>query len=356
MNLSLELPKNLIINSAGSHLYKIGLSLFPFGSQRRYKYHNPLFIFVLNTTLIIKWIISSLITDDQYDIHLLIGDYFYFMDVNARHHLNLAAIFYGLTSLVSYVLHFYYYKRDIKPTYLRPFEMMAGMVSPQDIGLKDGKCIIELLNRSRSLFRFSKILSKLFAMCSVIFTSEILFSQQSIFQLLFLSIPWQILLGMFVYFAANDIIYQIVYFYIICQYLKIKIKSFNKSLLNVINSKKRCNIKYMIQTLHEILSEIMEFNNNFWSMFLSLFTVIIITVTNMILYFVLFSKTILIYKIGLFLQFIELKLVFFVLLLSSSSVYSENFKTYKVLNKLYIHQINVKMRVSLRFKVTIYCL
>jgi len=34
------LPKEVIITSAGSHLYRIGLSLFPNGSVKRDQFHN----------------------------------------------------------------------------------------------------------------------------------------------------------------------------------------------------------------------------------------------------------------------------------------------------------------------------
>jgi len=40
------LPEGVIINSARSHLYRIGLSLFPSGCVKRDRFHNLLFIFI----------------------------------------------------------------------------------------------------------------------------------------------------------------------------------------------------------------------------------------------------------------------------------------------------------------------
>ncbi len=39
------LPSVIAIKCAENHLYRIGLSLFPVGSQKRKKFHNPFFIF-----------------------------------------------------------------------------------------------------------------------------------------------------------------------------------------------------------------------------------------------------------------------------------------------------------------------
>jgi hypothetical protein len=38
------LPSVIVINSAENHLYRIGLSLFSFGSQTRNRFHNRFFI------------------------------------------------------------------------------------------------------------------------------------------------------------------------------------------------------------------------------------------------------------------------------------------------------------------------
>jgi hypothetical protein len=40
-----KLLPNGIIDSAGSHLYGIDLSLFPYNLTERSKFHNPLFVF-----------------------------------------------------------------------------------------------------------------------------------------------------------------------------------------------------------------------------------------------------------------------------------------------------------------------
>ena len=38
------LPEVIAIKSAENHLYRIGLSLFSFGSQKKNRFHNPFFV------------------------------------------------------------------------------------------------------------------------------------------------------------------------------------------------------------------------------------------------------------------------------------------------------------------------
>ena len=52
------LPLHLVIKSAGSDLYRIGLSLFLFGSQKRKKYCNPCITIFINIMFILKCVLS----------------------------------------------------------------------------------------------------------------------------------------------------------------------------------------------------------------------------------------------------------------------------------------------------------
>ena len=90
ININHVLPLHLVIKSAGSDFYRIGLSLFPFGSQKRNKYHNPCLLMLIHTIFWLKFILSSLIGNDNYKFFLYSGDFPYFWDSNSRHHMNSA--------------------------------------------------------------------------------------------------------------------------------------------------------------------------------------------------------------------------------------------------------------------------
>src|ERR1700759_1504468 len=84
------LPNDIVIDYAANNFYRIGLSHFSNGLSERYKYHNPLFIFIVNLQQIIRCIMTLLSKDEDKNWILLIGDFSYFL--NARIHTNISMI------------------------------------------------------------------------------------------------------------------------------------------------------------------------------------------------------------------------------------------------------------------------
>ncbi len=66
------LPSSIAIKCAENHLYRIGLSLFSFGSQKRNRFHNPFFISFIISAQMLKFIIAILMKEDKYRLDLLI--------------------------------------------------------------------------------------------------------------------------------------------------------------------------------------------------------------------------------------------------------------------------------------------
>ena len=180
-------------------------------------------------------------------------------------------------------MHFWYYKKDIKPSYLKPFEMMSCLVSPKSIGLTDSEDVYKLIKTSKTLHVISKICIIIYYVIGIILYSNLLFVKQSLIQLLFITIPWIISYGFWCYFLANFIVYQNSYFFIICYYLKIKIKSFNKEISTVMKSRKgktRIQFLSIIRSFNSIHNEIKEFNENYWSEYLFVLISTIMTLIN----------------------------------------------------------------------------
>jgi hypothetical protein len=146
------LPSVIAIKSAESHLYRIGLSLFPSGSQTRNRYHNPFFVSFIICVSIIKCLIVILMKEDKYRL-LLIGDFAHFL--NARYFMNTCLILWGILALISQLLHYWKYYKNESPSYLKPFEMISGLVSPKSIGLINKEDINQLLNKSKLMFKVS---------------------------------------------------------------------------------------------------------------------------------------------------------------------------------------------------------
>ncbi len=348
------LPPNMILRSAGSHFYRIGLSLFPFGSERRKKLFNPYFITFIISFSILKSMLSLLIPEgDNYNnYHILFGDWIYFM--KARLHITFTETIFGLIALVSQLLNFWYYKNNIKSSYLKPFEMMTGLVSPQSIGLSNREDIEKLLKRSRILFFISRIVTKTapFTGISPCFIPFALNSFKFYYYLAF--IPWVLLFALFIYFSSNFIVYQIIYFYLICYYLKIKLINENSRIKNIIYSRSRINnsrIKLILNSLNAIHSEIDEFNSNYWNKFLFWILILDIIIIDFTIYSVLFGRlNIFLNLVGLYIVLTFISLLVFLLNIASSVSYEAN-NSYKLLIKLFALNEKLIITKTIRIKV-----
>ncbi len=73
------LPSVIAMKGAENHSYRMGLSLFSFGSQKRNRFHNPFFISFIISAQMLKSITAILMKEDKYRL-LLIGDFDYFLN------------------------------------------------------------------------------------------------------------------------------------------------------------------------------------------------------------------------------------------------------------------------------------
>ncbi len=64
-NPSVILPMDLVITPAGTHLYLMGLSLYPKCSELSPKLHNPLLIFKVNSIVALRSCVSLLLSEDN---------------------------------------------------------------------------------------------------------------------------------------------------------------------------------------------------------------------------------------------------------------------------------------------------
>jgi hypothetical protein len=95
------LPPVIVIKSVENHLYRIGLSLFSSGSQKRNGFHNPFFISFIICVRMLKSITAILMKEDTYR-PLLIEDFTYFL--NARYFFNTTAVLFASLAIFSQLL------------------------------------------------------------------------------------------------------------------------------------------------------------------------------------------------------------------------------------------------------------
>src|SRR6195952_137217 len=144
------LPPELIIESVDDILYRIGLS---FDSLRdppkRSQFNNPFIVFITLFAILSEKLITLTVNEENDWILKVIGDLGYLIGV--RIYINIAFILTSILGLTSQWIYYYNYRNGIKPTFLRVFQMMSGLVSPKSLGLTDEQQIRKLCDKTKTL-------------------------------------------------------------------------------------------------------------------------------------------------------------------------------------------------------------
>jgi len=351
-NVESLLPPNIRLKSAANHFYRTGLSLFTFVSEKRNRFHNPIFVTITILVQILKSIAAILMKEEKYSL-LLIGDFAYF--IKSKNFINLGVILWGSLALVSQLIHYWKYYKNQSPSYLKPFEMMSGLVSPKSIGLTDKEDINKLLKRSKMIIKFSKFL--IFSTCFTSICVYIPLFMNCTIELFPVETLWVLFFTLFTYFSNNFNIYQMIYFYIICYYLKIKLRNANNYVRKIFGRKmkvNRLNIKNILHTINAIHREINEYNTDYWSIYLMIVIMLIIIGMDIVLFHAIFGKIGLLFKVSLFYGSCFAFMLVMVLINTASSVSFESNKSYKLLNKLFLSRNISKISLTIRIKVWIH--
>src|SRR5882724_5555029 len=145
-NPSHPIDESLIIPFADKYLYKIGLSLTKHDSNDKRKWiYNPILIFITFIIFISFKIITLFANEENEYIFIVLGDFGYFL--NIRIHFNCLFILVSPLLFGSQILYYYNHKNGIKPTFLKLFEMIAGLVTPLSIGFTNQTEKISFIKR-----------------------------------------------------------------------------------------------------------------------------------------------------------------------------------------------------------------
>jgi hypothetical protein len=174
----------------------------------------------------------------------------------------------------------------------------------------------------------------------------------SSFELYLIQIFWILLFTAYNYFCATINFSQMTYFYIICLYLKLKLRNANNSIRKSFEKKYKMNnyrMKNILKSLNSIISEINAYNYAFWSKYLMVVLIIVIIALDLLLFQSIFGKMNFFLKIILFYGSCSIFSFLMVLINTASSLSFEANKSYKLLNKLFItdnKQISIRMRIK----------
>jgi hypothetical protein len=233
--------------------------------------------------------------------------------------------------------------------------MISGLVSPKSIGFTNREDINQLLKKFNLMFKFSKlmIIRLGFAGFRV---SLMPFIINSTFPLIFFEIFWALFYGSYVYFTSNITLSQMTYFFIICLYLKLKLRNANNNIRKYFEKKYKMTyhkMKNILISLDSIVSEINTYNNDLWSKYLMIVLILVILVVDLVFFEVFFKKK---KKMNFFFKMILFYcsstafLILIIVINTASSASFEANKSYKQLNKLFTVD-NKQLSIRIRIKV-----
>ncbi len=342
------LPPNIILNYE-NHLFEIGLNLISSGTKKRNVFKNPLLIFSLNVVIVIKCIISLLLKEENENLLIINGDFTHILHV--RIHVNICIICFFLLCLISQLLYFYNYKNGIKPTYLKVFDMMSGLVSPKSIGLTNKQEIYGMIRTTKFLFRiFEWNNNKVIPIIALSLNFLPFAMNCSTLDTIVFGIPNSVLFAFCAHNACNINIFQVVYFYLICYYIKIKFEESN----DFVRQKKINNENFLrfVCDLDAKYSELNEYDSNFWSKYLLSIWLIFGALVNFAFYVFLFADLNIMYKLIAGYGSALLILIFIFIISTASSVNYEANKIYKPLNHIMANQSFKRLSLTKKVKVS----
>ena len=222
------LSKELRISSAGKHFYRYGLSLYPNGCTNRSKLFHPILVFTISLAYFIRCLISiywTQLPDKPFKYYLFIGDFAFF--INLSFHLNIAFMLEYFIIIFTQILSYYNYVLDIRPNYMRVFDMMSAVITPKAIGLTDETIIRDILKRSRIAFNCWEIIFKISIIICFLFPLFAFYTRVSLLDMLLIGLPHSLIFDINCSHIYNTLVIQITYFYLIAYYLRLKQKSVN---------------------------------------------------------------------------------------------------------------------------------
>ena len=142
------LPPELTVDSIDDILYSIGLSHESVRDRpKRSTIHNPILIFVVVFTQLITKIMTYF-NDDEWTL-LLLADFGHYLGI--KYTISNDLIIVSSITIFMQSVYFYNYKRKIKPTFVRVFQVMSGSVTPCSVGLTRERQVMALLRIAKWL-------------------------------------------------------------------------------------------------------------------------------------------------------------------------------------------------------------
>ena len=209
-----------------------------------------------------------------------------------KFHFNVFLI--GLKSLVitSQLLYYYNHKRGIQPMFLSVFRMMSGSVSPEGVGLYRSSDVKQVM-KYKKLFPLIHVISNYTNPLNAFLIVFVTFAMnENIAVTLTLGTINGIHFAFMSHYGCTIVLYQMLYFAIICKYLKLRIKNLNEALMANKRSKRSNRIPNILNAYDTLYREINHYNTTYWSKFLFFFWLFFGSLTVQLIYMSIYKVNI----------------------------------------------------------------
>ena len=294
------LPTELRVPKIDVHYYLYGLTFFNDGNlkcDRRSRIFNPYFILWMELFYFLRSIIMLFVDDsDQMNRSIFVrtGDFPYF--IGAKNHINIAASQYMLMGLTTLLLNLYRFYRNCKPEFLKSLEFLSGNNTPARCGIHNVSYINKLSILSKAILKLSESNTFLVFVCSFILAFVPMAMNCNATEILQHGIIWSIIFAISSYFTFSSNFWNMAYFFIVCHYIKFRIREVadfgKKGIFNMKHSSTKAN---RILNIHRqyisIVNQVIAFNGNYWASVLFVIVLFYSTFNSVVLYTALYSSS-----------------------------------------------------------------
>jgi len=233
--------------------------------------------------------------------------------------------------------------------------MISGSISPNSIDLTNELEIYKLIKRSKLLFSMCYTIAYMYPLIAF-FTSisTLTLNYKFSYQLIVYGIPWSFILAFSVHYASNYLIWQMAYFYIICLYLKIKLKCLNNQIENRVKDKSKVGnniVKNLLTSLNNIFHEIYDYNTNYWSTYLFWFVITFLIIINYGLFVIIFSQIEFLLRLSMIYAIFSSYILLTIVMNVASEISYKTSQTSKLLSSQFLVDCERSLKTSNRIKV-----
>lgn len=248
-----------------------------------------------------------------------------------------------------------FYQSRANISWLKVFAMMAGEISPPELGLWDIKLFNQLIKRNYLILSMGAQMIYSFTFSLTILNIYAV-TQFSFYNSIFFGIPWLIVTIPFCYYLSGNIISCFTYFYIVCFYVKLRAQQVSQVIQKATMENCPLTTVKRIVKIHNQLCACLAGYNKFWRKYFFATLFILLPCNLFMFHEVVYGHLNLVTRAVYILCVAETAVFIFMVTFNTAGASYEIHGTYTQLLSLYVKTIKQSYRsgnsiVPLLFKV-----